>query len=1193
MGVMRGGLLAFVFIWATVAQAQSGASSPALNPTNNNQVPGANDPQGATPAVGGQSTIDLIQLKGVSPAIPLRFGGVVPGSESVSLDGMVLQRGRDYSLDAEAGVVYLLRAQKSGQSMTVTYRYEASRAKLGFTSGISSMKFDLAPRSLSVMMGFGMALREADGTVATSNIFGFQNRFSMGALGQANGVMMIGDQTNVSTRSGFGFEAAKPGEKESGAGQSRLLLQNLSRDAFGGKIELDYQDISKNFKGFAAVQDAGYERSLVDSLAKERGMRRIGFGVRDLSFGGLKFSNAFRTVADDDGSVDWRTMSVASGGFQFDYRQQSVSQSFTRFGDIREGDREQLAKEAGLRREEMAGAWALKFGKLSFTDASIFAKDDQAIRRRHFGFDSDRFKLQLSSQDIDSQFNRFHNLYEPERNQWGRESGMRRQSFAFTAGIFGNPQTQPLQFQQQIVQQADGAGFKSQDASISGKSWSLSHSVRNVDQAFTRMSSLAEPEWDSQIKSIGDMYEPGIAPRPQERHFILNSQGIDRASTRFSLKPWIGADLSANQLRLSGKAGGAKVDTYALSSGSFQLNYRKQTIGEKFEEIGRLMELERQRLGVVAGLDRTDFGLSWTGKGRSVQFSQMRADTEQDGVQRTQIKVQNHGLEVAINNRVVGKDFVHAAQLVDPEKDQLAQMRGFKQSDHQVRWQILPNLRVEHLGSQYGSLEGVSPEDRMLRNTLLNFKPDKKTDFTFWKYQQESQNPIEQLYANDTERTSVSRDFGKLGRIQFLKEFQRYTGKNATQPDVKKEYLAYETSLTNNTSLRTERTTTSYSDGQKENIDASTISTALTKKGGISLTETRIDRKSRDKDEHRRNVGFWYDLAQNLRLSYGYNHHIQGDSAIHTSWTSLGSAPPSDMTPAKLPGLGQGQIGGIAIGAGYGTNQWDAANLAQRTQAFSNVRIGSVKTFNVGVLKNVGFTFGYDAAADNYAWVRENRLAGFTANVGANRIGFEYRSQMAPDGDRAVDRLFQLDTGNAPGSKLSAQIQYKVRTLPAGEKLMFRNFNISYRPMSNVSLTHQLLTNPEVPNANVLLGTVPQGVNVNRWTLDWKLNANYSVAGNYDHKFDERSRAFSTTGGLTFNLFQASGSPLSVFYGIEQTGGNIRRTSIERYYLQFNQRPGPNQSFSLYAGNVTYVHNVADGFRRNNWSLRLDYAIRF
>src|SRR5579885_304954 len=79
--------------------------------------------------IGVKMSIDLIQVKPDALGVPLRHGGVIPNSETVELNGRHLKPGMDYTMDNDQGMVYLLVPALPGQSVSVTYRYDASRAQ--------------------------------------------------------------------------------------------------------------------------------------------------------------------------------------------------------------------------------------------------------------------------------------------------------------------------------------------------------------------------------------------------------------------------------------------------------------------------------------------------------------------------------------------------------------------------------------------------------------------------------------------------------------------------------------------------------------------------------------------------------------------------------------------------------------------------------------------------------------------------------------------------------------------------------------------------------------------------------------------------------------------------------------------------------------------------------------------------------
>jgi hypothetical protein len=101
-----------------------------------------------------------------------------------------------------------------------------------------------------------------------------------------------------------------------------------------------------------------------------------------------------------------------------------------------------------------------------------------------------------------------------------------------------------------------------------------------------------------------------------------------------------------------------------------------------------------------------------------------------------------------------------------------------------------------------------------------------------------------------------------------------------------------------------------------------------------------------------------------------------------------------------------------------------------------------------------------------------------------------------------------------------------------------------------------------------------------------------TIGGSFEEIMD-KNRPLSRVGGLNLVLNESTGSPLKLFYGVEQADRTGKRYTTHRYHLQYDQKPGPNQMFSIFAGNVSYQHTIADGRSRNNWTLRVDYQIKF
>jgi hypothetical protein len=1116
--------------------------------------------------ISGIPTIDIITLRGVSPSIPLRFGSVVPNSETIEFEGKKLRKGTDYHIDYGAGVIYLMRVQREGQSLRVVYRYDreqqSEKVQGSQFAGMPPMKFDLMPGT-SAVMGFGMTERLADGNVLTSNIYGLNNNFSMSGA-NLTGFLLFGERNQVDNRSGFEHRDA-PGQTETG--RSRLVLQNLKSNMLGGTFEASYQDISQNFTGFQSLQGSGYDQSALEQLQKERGLQRMGFAFSGLQFGDTKISNSYRNVRDADGGIDWRTVGIEHGSLSLNYESRRIDQNFKRFKDLAENDREQLRKEAGLSRERLEA----KAGGLSFRMNQIEDTQGEGIYQREFKFDSGRFQLTAGDQEINEGFTRFQHLAEGERGQWQKEAGLRRQHLSMQAAITGRDN---LSFRFAKLESKDGT-FQSRDLNVGGKGWGIEHIVRQVDPSFTSLRAMSEGEMDSHIKSIASMYQPGGVPtRPQDRGAFLQSQGLSRSLTRFTVEPFKDWKLNMDTMSLKGQEDSARVDTFSLLAKNFEMNFRHQSLGERFSELSSLMEFERQRLGAIAGLTRTDFGLQWQPNASAkLAINSLQAQTPEGGAKRQALSYLDKHIEVAMNVREVDSGFDQVRNLVDPEKDLLASLKGFRETDFRVKWLLFNTLKLDlfTMDSHSAFLE----EDGKIRNLALNWRPRQGTEIGYVRMEQQRKDPLEVLFAQMTERIVLAHDFGRLGAIRYMKEQQNFDGSEAKQPDMKKEFLAYETKLNDKTSVRTEQTRTHFEDGGKEHISANTISTELGPRVGVSLTDVKIDRGG-ERDEKKRNYGFWLDLGNGMRINYGYNRHIDGPGG--TQFYNIGVTP--------------GQIGGIKIDeAMYDEKRWDGVN----TQGMSKLSIATAKPFDFAFFRDMSFSVGADMASDRMNWVRENQHAKVETRIGSNLLGLEYRSQIHQSGYRGVDRTIKFATDKDETRPLRASIEYKMRDLPTSDPIMIRNIELAARPFKNFEISNEIITNPEerTPRNDVLLGTVTSPWRINRWNFKYLGDANTSFAARWEERMNEQTRESSRIAGVNLDLFKSSGSPLSLFYGVEQKWGNVQRMTAHRYYLRFDQKPGPNQLFSIFAGNVSYEHSIAEGFSRNNWTVHVNYQLRF
>ncbi len=1124
-----------------------------------------------TTEIGGQTSIDLVPCDPNSLSLSLRHGSVLTGSEVVTFGTKTLKKGTDYAIDYAAGTIYLMVRARQGDTVRVQYRYDpkkAAAAGTGPQGGLPAFSFNALPGA-TFMLGLGMTERLADGTVLQTNSYALKNSFSF-AGGSMNGMFIIGDRKKVNAQSLY-ETPGKQGDVDQG--KSQAILQNWNGNALGGKFTMSYQDISKNFAAFKAFRDAGYEEGAVNQLQKEKGLKRNSFSLSGLGGPKLNFSNSYKSVKDNGASIEWRSYGIDTGPLKLNWSSQRVDKDFSRFQDIAEGDREQLAKEKGMSREEFTGLLALKGGASSFKSLKVEDIEGKGLYRRSFNFDGAKVKLGYFDQNVETGFTRFSSLREADRDQLAKEMGLRRQNFSLEVNPFDAKST-PWSLSQNIIR-SDSGNLKSIGLSFGAKNWGFEHSMLDADPGFASIGALPEPELQGDLKKIAKMYEPGDpTTKPEDRNFLLKSAGIERTADRLNLNLGKGYTLLADSLLVKGAKDSGKVDRIQLNGKNFSVGYRFQNFGPELDELGNLLEFERQRVGTIAGLQKADFSFSTNlSKDRVLSFGTMHADGPLGDASRQILAFKDKSLEVSWTKRYASKDFTNIGQMVDPEKDLLGTMLGFNRSDVSVKWSPFKGLSLQTL---YYSAE--SPElsqTKLFANSNLTWNLDKRTNINFSRLTEQNDDPTQALVHNQLDILNVSRDLGRLGKLQYTQEHKVFDGVQSQQPDLKKETLAFETKLNEKTSVRTEQSRTEYEDGSRETTSANTLSTELTKRTGVSVTDTRINRDGDKPDENKRNYGFWYDFGKGLVFKYGYARNLNSDAK-------------GDLKSGVE--MGAGQIGDLKIDAAtYQSTRKDDT----RDQQVGNLQFGTAKPLQLGFLKDFAFRFSADTAHDNGIWGKENRNFWFSGKVGSNSYKYEYLGQMDPSGYRAIDRSFSFATDQSDNRMFKASVLYKLRTMPNDTQVMIRNYNFSFKPTRGLELSHILQTNLDTPQGGVLLGSVPQPTRSNKWKLDYTGSPSTKFGMSWEELINDQAHTLSRLGGINLTFFANNPSPLSLYYGIEQGDLNGVRKTAHRYWIKFDQRPGPNQLLSIFAGNLSWQHSRPDDQKVQNWTVKLEYQLKF
>ncbi|MBL8059308.1 MAG: hypothetical protein JNK63_01170 [Chthonomonas sp.] len=1119
--------------------------------------------------VGGTTASDLIRLDG-TPTVPLRNAGVIRGSESVNLEGRQLRLGDDYSLDCPTGMLILKVATKPGQVLRVTYRHDPAEARSSaskFGNGLNTMKLSFGQSS--VMMGLGMAERGDNGKVMRSDLYGLKTSFGLtpGGSLRMNGMFAYSSRKTMQSQSLMGESS---GLDEGGQESGTAIVQEIGGDILGGKVALSYQAIDRKFTGFSAFSDSGYSDQEVSAFTKERGLKRMGLSLKDIMAGSLKLNQSYQVVGEGGNSITNQSYGIAGTGWSLSYSSREVDSGFNRFNDLRESDRKQLEKERGLRTNSFGLNFDQRGAKFSLTDFNVSDQGGNAVQRMRMSFQTGTLTMAYVSQEVGQGFGQFEGLREADRGQLARERGISRTAWNLGWATKGFA----LSYGQSDMSNGT-LGFSANNLTVTGANWNYELQSIGNDQGFDGAARQSEAEQNDNMARIAAMYQPkGIQIKGEDRHWFTRPSGLTRTSQRLSFSPGKGIGLSVSDLQLEGSQDSGRLVSGTLDWGRTKLSYRHQTLGENLVELSSLMGFERERLGSTPGLEKTDttFSTSW-GAGRSLEFNSMAAQVGDASASRRSLRIQDPRLELAYSERKVDASYFNVATLVDPERELLGQMIGQEQRQLLVNVMLMRglNVRMNRMEANNASLD----QKRSIAESLLTWDIDKDTKLQWYKYGNSLTDPEALLLDQSIDRLLLSRNFSNFGAVRFEREVISNGGTTATSPDSTRNSLSAEAVLATNTNVRTEQTRTEYGDGNTETISAHTLSTGFNARTGVSVTDVNIRRTHSDRpNESRRNYGFWINLGGGVKFTYGYARELGLNDTMNSNMSLTG-----------------GTFGGIDFG---GANYTHQAWGQERDRSTGNFKLGTSKPIQLGFIKDFRFAIGSDTIRDYNLWQRENQTGSVGLRIGDLSLGYDYASQVHTNGRRAIDRTYRFSTPKDDSRKLSFDAMIKSRQMPWDKAYMIRNVSVTARYIPGFDLTFQTQTYPEQPRGDALLGTIVQPTRTVAYRLQQRSEkANTLFGAAWEERINDDTRQLSRIASVNLTLNARNPSPIRLSYGLEQTDINGLRRTMHRYGLEFSQRPGPNQLLNLNVGNVSWAGHRESNVNRDNWTLRMEYQLRF
>lgn len=1125
--------------------------------------------QGAVVTSKGISAFDLIPLHDNKLSFALRYGHVLKGTEVVELDGRRLEAGTDYAIDHISGTIYVRTQYREGQTLRVRYRYDDKAKQVG-SYGISdvdasALKFAFAPGATAVL-GLGLTERRADGTILQSNVFGMTNDLKITGNGKLRGLFMFSNREKSETMDMFGNSGSASAEESKG---SAIIQEFETKAGDKGTIKASYQDIEDKFTGFSSFASAGYSEKEIQTLEKEKGLKRTSFSLTDFSTGRFNFGTGFDTVGDANGSITWRSASFGFDKARLTFSSQYVDEGFSRFESIREEDRKQLAKEKGLLREVMNLDAPFNYGKFGFSNLMVESNDGSGIYRRTFNLETSWLQGNFLTQHVDEEFNRFNDLREQDHKQLAKEQGLSRQELNLASNFSGLK----LSYFDSSISGEEGS-MAASDIGVNGKNFSISHSRRGVGEEFHSLRSLHGGDVDRYVGGILGMYSGDHKVTNKDKNDFYSLNGFERDAWAFNYKPWAGYNLNFNSVAISGPSGNLDVNDISLDAKNTQIHYREQLSDDEFSDSNRLLDTEQKILGTVDGLDRRDFSFLSSFGSKKLAFSLLDAQVGELGAHRERFSFNDKGFDLSYTKRAVDENFTDVGRLVDPEREHLANFLGFDETEVKGSWNVMRGLSLNY--HQSDAISSIFDQERNFRAINGKWDLSARTSLNIAKVDQKFVDENAEKIDQSFEHINLTHNAGANTKIALTHETQQFNGEEDLLPDAIRNAIAFTQRLSSSTTISTEQSETRFENGEREYTSQNTISTALTPRMGISVTDTRVKRDGDKPDETHRDYGFWVDFGSGIRLEYGYKRDMRGDDygKLDTQTTLSG-----------------GTAGGLKIGGGnYKHTRIDG----QRETHLGNFSLSNAKPFKWGSITDINFYYDTNTNRDYSAWKREDLK--FGANAAWNNIGFgyEYLSQISPNGMRAIDRVFSLTTDKSGKAPFVGVFKYGVRTMPDDENVMIRDYSIKYQASKNLNIVHALVTNPTQNKNNALLGSTPIDERRNTWTINYQNDPSTKFDLSWSEiKRESQNESLRREARFNMTLFANNPSPLQLSYAMQEWDRHGNAYLSHSFGLSFVQRPGPNQSLSFSLENFHYGAGKPADSALHNWGMRLDYNVRF
>jgi hypothetical protein len=1153
--VSKGWWLGVVLIWLSLPL---GAQTPAPLPLSG--VAGVrSDSPSATP---GESAADLLPGNGTRGGYLLRYAPVIPGSESVYVDGKRLTREVDYWIDYRSGNLAFAQPVRKLSSIQVYYRYSPDAQREGSIGALPIFTLSIGQAStLSVLFKPDIAEISPDGSTDRLGAYGLQNALQFGST-TLSGYFFIGTRQPMPNRD---LKLADQPVRSSAAERSQFVYQTLQMQSGSLRFKATYQDIGQGFSPQKLLgMQPGIDAAQLQLWEKQKGLKRFDYtlGLALLRDGGIELSQL--RIRDGKGEVEQRAMKFQSQRLNLHWNLRKPGRDFQRFQHLADPDAPHWQRERGITRESLVGNWQLGTNStLNFSELTL-TEDTGRIERLLYGLDLPWLKINRLEQAISPDFKRFGDLGDPEKGEWAREAGLKREmtTLQFTpAGVKMNATDTRLQ--------SPTGAMEWERVQVQTETLTVEQSHRRIDAQFGRLQSLAPQELQQMAQETRQFHDPSNNQplKPEEVQQSLKEAGLARTFQRVEIQPTKDLSLQVKRYTIEDRNEQSNIAGihWQFKSPSLQVRIAERTISPQFNRLRDLTPIEQMLFRNEQGIRRSDWDAALITPRLGLAVASMQARAIGAGLKRRSYRLIHPQLEIAFHQREVDADFARAQDLADPERDLFAQLRGFQQRDWSIRLKPSRTLQVETF-----LFDARNPLERIhnyRQRTRLVWQPVRNLMLGSHREAYRSQQLADSLYHDEYERNDLQYTLG-IGQLNAYRERRQIGGTQANPLYQYTDYYRFQSRESDKQPLRftVEERHSRAMGAISERYRFYQAGYLLNKQLKLNFAHAEAQRDGAP-DESGQQIGLEYQIRQGTTLTFTESRTAKEGA---------------NGTRTLSAGLSQSVWGVLAIGGTY--QEWRIDRT--QTKAQSQVVIQSARPFNWLFLQGLQFDFRYGALADRGLWQQENKHFTMQATAFHHTVKGGYVGVYVPAQGRAIDRYYQVESP-AKGA-LRYNLLYKVRTYQDGRLFLIRQYHLEYKLSQKLSLVHDFQTHPEQGNPNVVLGSLLQPTGFSNWAMEWTLKPQVALRGDYRIEWNEQQGRRIRRGGLSLSGNQADGVNYAVGYRVESEMFGGRKTTAHTFYLSTEHKLDADRYLMLGIQWTHYEHRADPTIRRDQPRLLLE-----